>query len=540
MENKRIKSVVVIGAGASGLPSIKACVEEGFHVVCYEKTNHVGGLWRYRDEDVEGLASVARSTIINSSKEITAFSDFPPPKHFPNYMHNSMMIKYLELYAEKFELVQYIKFRHEVSLVMPSDDYESTGRWKIQVKDLLNGVELQEVFDAVMVCNGHHVYPLRPIFPGEDEFEGRIIHTHSYKKPNGYDDKKVLVIGVGNSGGDAAVELSSVASKVYLSTRRGCWIIHRVGTNGLPFDSLYLSRFWNVLSHTIPLNIRNFLTEKMINERFNHELYQLKPKHRILSQHPMVNDALPNRILSGTVVIKGPIKRFVRNGVVFEGDDFVTEIDEVVLATGYEIKFPFLSKDIITVEENKVQLYKYIIPPQLKHRNLGIIGLIQIVGGFFPISEIQARWYARVLAGEVDLPSTQDMYYDIKHKSEMMDKRYFDGPRHTIQVDYVDYLDEMSSMIGAKPDIFKMFFFDFPLFWACFMGPNLPYQYRLQGPHAWKDARRAILDYKERVESALKTRYNSPERRVENNIFKNIFYYFMIFAFCLLFFIVSF
>ncbi|XP_067133537.1 flavin-containing monooxygenase 5-like [Centruroides vittatus] len=539
MQNGR-KKVAIIGAGASGLTSIKACKEEGFDIVCYEKTNNIGGLWRYRDEDVEGLASVARSTIINSSKEITAFSDFPPPKHFPNYMHNSMMIKYLELYAQKFELVQYIKFRHEVSSVTPSNDYEYTGRWKIRVKDLLNGVELEEVFDAVMVCNGHHVYPLRPTFPGEDEFEGRIIHTHSYKKPNGYDDKKVLVVGVGNSGGDAAVELSSVASKVYLSTRRGCWIIHRVGSNGLPFDALYLCRFWNLLYHIVPFKINNSVIERMINNRFDHELYQLKPKHRILSQHPMVNDALPNRILSGTVVVKGPIKRFVRNGVIFEGEDFVTELDEVVLATGYVIKFPFLSEDIVSVKDNKVELYKYVIPPQLKHRTLGVIGLIQIVGGLFPISEIQARWFVQVLNHEFDLPSTQGMYDEIKRNSEIMRKQYFDGPRHTIQVDYVDYLDDLSSMMGAKPSMLSMFFTDFPLFWACFMGPNLPYQYRLQGPHSWENARHSILRYRERVDAAFKTRYFPPETTIRKGILRYIFGSFMTFIFALLFVTVTF
>lgn len=515
--------------------SIKACLEEGFDVVCFEKTNDIGGLWRYRDEDIEGIASVTRSTIINSSKEITAFSDFPPPKHFPNYMHNSMMVKYLELYAQKFELVKYIKFRHEVLSVVPSDDYDFTGNWKIKIKDLQKGTEFENVFDAVMICNGHHAYPLRPYFPGEEEFEGRIIHTHSYKKPNGYDNKRVLVVGVGNSGGDAAVELSSIASKVYLSTRRGCWIIHRVGSNGMPFDSLYLCRFWNIMFHLTPFIISCKIVENMINKRFDHQMYQIKPNHRILSQHPMVNDALPNRILSGTVIIKGPIKRFVKNGVIFEGDDFVTELDEVILATGYEIKFPFLTDDIISVKENKVEMYKFVIPPQLKHRTLGVIGLIQIVGGLFPISEIQARWFARIINDKVDLPSTKNMYADIKQNSEIMSKQYFNGPRHTIQVDYVDYLDDLSSMIGAKPNIFSMFFRDFPLFLACFMGPNLPYQYRLQGPHSWENARHTILRYRERVEAAFKTRYYPPETKTEKTIIRYIFGSFMTFIFALFF-----
>ena len=82
----------IIGGGASGATACKACLEEGFDVVVYERTHYTGGLWRYHEEDVDGVASVAKSTIINSSKEMSAFSDFPPPPEFPNYMHNTKMV----------------------------------------------------------------------------------------------------------------------------------------------------------------------------------------------------------------------------------------------------------------------------------------------------------------------------------------------------------------------------------------------------------------------------------------------------------------
>ena len=82
----------IIGAGPSGTTAAKACLEEGLDVVVYEKSDCTGGLWRYRDEDIEGIASVMKSTIINTSKEVSAFSDFPPPPEMPNYMHNTTMV----------------------------------------------------------------------------------------------------------------------------------------------------------------------------------------------------------------------------------------------------------------------------------------------------------------------------------------------------------------------------------------------------------------------------------------------------------------
>ena len=68
--------------------------------------------------------------------------------------------------------------------------------------------------DGVMVCTGHHTQPQVPKFKDQDKFKGQILHTHSYKRPEGYERKKVVVVGIGNSGGDAAVELSPIADKV--------------------------------------------------------------------------------------------------------------------------------------------------------------------------------------------------------------------------------------------------------------------------------------------------------------------------------------
>jgi len=84
--------IAIIGAGATGMTATKACLEEGFDVVVFERSEFTGGLWRYHDEDIDGIASVMKSTIINTSKEMTAFSDFPPPPEFPNFMHNTKMV----------------------------------------------------------------------------------------------------------------------------------------------------------------------------------------------------------------------------------------------------------------------------------------------------------------------------------------------------------------------------------------------------------------------------------------------------------------
>ena len=106
--------VAVLGAGASGLPAIKCCLDEGLEPTCFERTDYIGGLWHYTDEVEKGQACVMKSTVINTSKEMMCYSDFPIPKEYPTYMHNEYVDKYFNLYADEFKLRERINFNSEV------------------------------------------------------------------------------------------------------------------------------------------------------------------------------------------------------------------------------------------------------------------------------------------------------------------------------------------------------------------------------------------------------------------------------------------
>ncbi|XP_077487813.1 flavin-containing monooxygenase 5-like isoform X2 [Amblyomma americanum] len=509
---RRRQRVAVVGAGASGLTAVKACLEEGLDVVCYERTDVLGGLWRYTDTVERGRACVMRSTVINSSKELSAFSDFPPDARLPNYMHNTLMARYIEDYGRHCGAVDKVLLRHEVAEVKPSTP--DCGRWTLRVRRLDAGDEFVEEWDAVMVCTGHHAQPLWPRFKGlGDErgegrvFSGRVMHAQDYRKPRGFEDRKVLVVGVGNSAGDLAVELGGVAEQVWLSTRRGSWVIGRVGPRGRPFDATYTTRMLNLVVHLLPYSVVCLICESAINQRFDHAAYRLKPKHRILGQHPMVNDALPNRILSGTVLIKGNVKEFTKDGVLFEDDPAGAEplhVDDVILATGYRVSFPYLAPGVLDMsEDNHVGVYRLVFPPDKP--GLALIGLAQPIGALLPISEMQSRWAARVFAGEATLPSPEDMWRQVNEYQEGVRRRYYQEPRHTLQVDWIDYMDELADQIGVKPNLARLALMDPQLALRLLVGPSLPYQYRLQGPHAWPRAREAIFSYEERVRRALST-----------------------------------
>ncbi|XDV41846.1 hypothetical protein PO909_010639 [Leuciscus waleckii] len=419
------KRVAVIGGGTSGLTCIKCCLDEGLEPVCFETSDDIGGLWRFKENPDPDRASIYYSLIINTSKEMMCYSDFPIPAHFPNYMHNSLIMDYFRMYAEHFQLKRHIRFQTKVLHITPRPDFPHSGQWDVETESK-DGRREKQVFDAVMVCTGHHCHPHLPLqdFPGIDTFKGKFFHSRDYKNPVDWRGKRVVVIGIGNSGGDIAVELSRMAKQVYLSTRKGSWILNRVGDKGVPFDMMFNNRALMWFLGLLPVGYSNKLGENQLNKRFNHKLYGLQPVHRVFSQHPMVNDDLPNRILSGTVSVKPNVQEFRQSSVVFEDGTVEDDIDLVVFATGYTFSFPFLSSHIIPVSKNKVSLYKYVYPPALERPTLAVIGLIQPLGAIMPISEMQARWATRVFKGLCKLPPMSAMMKDIKAKENEITQRF--------------------------------------------------------------------------------------------------------------------
>ena len=154
-----------------------------------------------------------------------------------------------------------------------------------------------------------------------------------------------------------------------------------------------ISRF---LRSVLPSTLTNSFLEFFLNRNFDHEQFALKPNHRFDSQHPMVNDELPNRIACGTVIVKSNVKRFLENGIEFDDGTKLDDIDVVLLATGYIFGFPFLEKGIIEVECNKADLFKYMIPPDLEQPTMAVIGFVQPWGAINPIAELQCRLAAQV------------------------------------------------------------------------------------------------------------------------------------------------
>ncbi|XP_058512261.1 flavin-containing monooxygenase 5-like [Ochotona princeps] len=523
----KAKKIAVIGAGVSGLGAIKCCLEEGLEPVCFEKSNDIGGLWKYKQTTENGSIGIYKSLTCNTSKEMMAFSDYPFPDHYPNYLHNTKIMEYLRLYANHFHLLEHIQFLSKVRSVRKSSDFATSGKWDVVVET--DQEWKTYVFDGIMVCSGYYTDQCLPLhdFPGIKNFKGDYLHTWAYRTPDSFSGKRVVVVGIGNSGADVAVEISSVAEQVFLSTRRGSWIWNRVWDGGNPIDSVLFTRYNELMHKLLPAFMINRWAENKLNVRFNHANYGLQPKHRFLNYQSTFGDTLPNNIISGRVLIKPNVTKFTETSAIFE-DGTEEKIDVVIFATGSTYSFPFLENEF-----SHDSRFKFVFPPQLEKPTLAFIGIFQPIGATIPTSELQSRWVVRVFKGLKTLPSMTEMMTDITKKKQKLQKQYFGSIRNQHRVGYVSYMDEIATELGVKPNLLSILFCDIKLAKEIFYGPCTPYQYRLQGPGKWSGAREAILTQRERILKPMKTRaIEQPE-----SFWSNLFHLFGAKGVCVVFFL---
>lgn len=423
------KKVCVIGAGSAGLTTIKALKEHDIPVDCYEMSSDVGGNWRFNNDN--GRSAAYESLHIDTSKDRMAFSDFPMPDHYPNFPHHTQVLAYFEQYADRFDLRQHIKFRHRVERVAPPPAVTSTvGGYFVTVRDLETGEVNTIHYRAALVCNGHHWNPRLPAFPGE--FSGETLHSRAYRNNRPFAGKRVVVVGIGNSGVDIASEVALLAEQTFLSTRRGAMIIPRY-LLGRPTDKWVtpLTSRAPVWAQSAALRL---LLALDVGDQARYGVF--RPKHGLHQAHPTMSSELLDRVQSGRIVMKPNIAALEGDRVRFE-DDSAEAVDVIIYATGYKIAFPFFDDGFLGVEDNQLPLFAHVFPPD--HPDLFFIGFIQPLGAIMPLAELQAQWAAGVLRGDIALPPQHAMRHGIVRDRQTMQKRYVTSARHTIQVDFFPY-----------------------------------------------------------------------------------------------------
>jgi dimethylaniline monooxygenase (N-oxide forming) len=417
-----LPSVCLIGAGSSGIAVAKALHERGVPFDCIEASDRVGGNWVFGNRN--GMSAAYRQLHINTSRDRMEYSDFPMPKSYPDYPHHTQIAAYFDAYVDHFAFRDRIRFETKIEHARRGDD----GIWELELDD--GSVER---FDALLVCNGHHWDPRwpEPMFPGHETFTGTQMHAHDYRVSDVFAGKRALILGMGNSAMDIAVEASYVAERTFLAARRGAWILPKY-LFGRPVDQL-------PNNPRLPLKLRMKVFQALIRFHVGSpERYGLpKPDHAFGDAHPTVSGRIIDRLQHGTITPKPNIARLDGDEVEF-ADGSRERVDVVVYCTGYRISFPFFDPELISAPDNRIELFRRVMHPEIG--NVYFVALVQPIGATMPIAEAQGQWIADELRGEYVRPSRAAMLRSIAAENDAMRRRYVASKRHTIQVDFDDYL----------------------------------------------------------------------------------------------------
>ena len=337
--------VAIVGAGAAGLCCARHFSRKRYQFSVLEMGDQVGGTWIYPSKHT----SIYKNLVTNTPKEIMGFPDYPFPSKLPSFVGHRDVLKYLQGYADHFDIPKYIRFQCQVEHIDPisaiaAEKGSSMGstKWKIRLHDLITGKKVSEKFDAVLICSGHFSKPYTPTIPGSEFFGGSIVHSNSYREPEAYAGQDILLVGAGYSGTDIALDLSSHCSKVYISNR---------------------------------------------------------------GQH--ISCPLPHNLIE----LPG-ISRIKEDGKVVFSNGKELLIHSIIMTTGYRYSFPFLSPEagIQVVNPNRVTpVYKHTFNPL--HPTMAFVGLpFELLP--FPFFDYQVRCIESVWSGRCCLPDRASMIRD--------------------------------------------------------------------------------------------------------------------------------
>ncbi|WP_158262425.1 MULTISPECIES: flavin-containing monooxygenase [Pirellulaceae] len=425
--------VLVIGAGPSGLVTLKTLRQLGINATCVDRNERIGGNW-----DIESpFSSVYESAHLISSKGMTQFADFPMPEEYPEYPSHHQVLAYLNSYAERFDLGQYIRKKITVNRVEKVND-----GWILTISPSDGLSSTVEKYNAIVIANGHHAEPMLPEAVGE--FSGEVLHAHAYKHHRQLADRRVLVVGAGNSGCDIAVEAAIHGRSAAISMRRGYHFFPKF-IRGKPADVVGdRVRRW-----PIPRSWQRLLSQFVVDWTIGrpHRYGLPKPEHRLFEAHPIINSQLPYYAGHGKLSVFPDIRLLDGNEVEFT-DGRRETFDTIIYATGYQLTFPFIQPELLNTVDGIPQLYLHAFHPT--DDTLFVAGMIQPNSGQWPLTDLQAQIIARYLKATQSESTSADAFREEKRSVQSAAtsrEGFLATPRHRLEVDYFEYRRTLQKII---------------------------------------------------------------------------------------------
>lgn len=425
----------IIGGGAAGITAAKNLLQQSIPIDLIEQEDDFGGQWYYG----KPCSALYKSVHMISSKEFSVYTDYPAPSDWQTYLRADQGLEYLRNYARHFDIYRYAEFGRSVIEITPA---QGGNDWIVK----LDGGEVRR-YQGVVVANGHLSKPALPDLPGR--FNGLQMHSAQYKTPDVLKDRRVLVLGGGNSGCDIAVEAAHHGAASFHSTRRGYYYWPKF-VFGMPVDAW---AEWS-LRMRVPLWARRWFGKIALDwsSAGSAEKYGLpKPDHKLLESHFTINSTLLYHIGHGDITPKPGVKELRGDEVVFD-DDSVERIDVIIYATGFELSFPFIEQKYLSWPKTRPELYMSIFDPQ--HKSLFFVGLFQTSTGNWPMMDYQAQLVSRYLNARAVAPSKAARLDALIAKDKTNAGggiRYVDTPRHAIEFEHFAYRLKIRRLINRLP-----------------------------------------------------------------------------------------
>lgn len=308
--------VVVIGAGPAGLATAACLGRLGIPACVLERSDGVGASWRAH----------YRRLHLHTVKELSALPGLPFPAQAPRYVPREQVLRYLESYAGHFGIRP-----HFGVAVGRIEALARAAGWAVACED-------GRRFDAphVVVASGANAHPRRPALPGEEGYQGTVLHSHAYRDAAPFAGQRVLVVGMGNTGAEIALDLCEAGVEVALSVRSAVNIVHR-DVLGRPTQrtSILLGRLPPRLGHALTAWLRDLtvgdLSRWGLRTPRTSPLAQLRQEGRT----PVIDVGTLARIRAGDIRVHPGIEHLSGHLVRFT-DGQEAPFDAIVLATGYE------------------------------------------------------------------------------------------------------------------------------------------------------------------------------------------------------------
>jgi cation diffusion facilitator CzcD-associated flavoprotein CzcO len=420
----------IIGAGASGLAVAKNFAAAGIPFDVLEREADIGGLWNIATP----TGMVYETAHLVSAKHSTGWDDYPMDDlAYPEYPSHARVLGYFRDYITQFGLAPYIQTGRSVTSVTRSEG----GEWTVAV----SGEPSPRLYKGVVLANGHHNAPRMPTYPGV--FAGEIMHSSAYKSPKQLRDKRVLVVGAGNSACDIARDAAhSNGTPVFMSMRRGHWFVPKFML-GFPTHDV-LSIFETA---PLPNLVRRHATEAILwLLQGPPARYKLPaPEHHIDQAHPTMSDDIPRLSAHGRLIAKPEIERYDGREVVFK-DGSREAVDLIVFGTGYKIAFPFIDDSVVNDAGGRPNFSMFAFHRQ--YDNLFAAGLVQANGSIWRLADYQGALMARFIQAQ-DLDPGKAHWFRAERDAatSAAPGQFVASDRHILETNYYVYRRQLKRLI---------------------------------------------------------------------------------------------